>query len=209
MEDMVAVAKEHGYAGFVVTNHFYHGNTGIDRQLPWEDFVEAYAEDWRLGVRLGKQYDLDVLFGVEEGYAPGKEILVYGLTPSQIAAAPQLRQRDLALWSSFVHEHGGIVIHAHPFRNAPYIPNPDAVPDASLLDGVEVNNQNGAYNRNEMAKAFAEREGLPATSGGDVHLAERFGLGGLAFSRRVRDGQSLVAEWRSGNYRLIVDGKIV
>ena len=33
MEEMVAACREKGYAGFVVTNHFYHGNTGIDRSL--------------------------------------------------------------------------------------------------------------------------------------------------------------------------------
>ena len=209
MEEMVAAAKEKGYAGFVVTNHFYHGNTGIDRQLPWEEFVEKYAEDWRHGVELGKKLGINVLFGIEEGYQRGKEVLIYGLTPEQIAANPELRELGLKPLSDFVHQNGGIVIHAHPFRIAPYIPDPDTEPDATLLDGVEVNNQNGTKNRNELAKDFAERKGLLGTSGGDVHSAQNFGRAGLAFYKPITDSKELVEEILAGNYRLIVDGEIV
>lgn len=209
MEEMVAAAKENGYAGFVVTNHFYHGNTGIDRQLPWEEFVEKFAEDWHRGVELGKKQGINVLFGVEEGYDRGKEVLIYGLTPEEFAAKPELRERGLKALSEYVHEKGGIVVHAHPFRIAPYIPDPDTEPDASLLDGVEVNNQNGTKNRNELAKEFAEKNGLFGTSGGDVHSAKNFGRAGLAFYKPISNSKELVGEILAGNYRLIVDGKIV
>ena len=39
--EMVLCAKEKGYKGIVVTDHFYRGNTGIDRSLPRERFVEV------------------------------------------------------------------------------------------------------------------------------------------------------------------------
>ena len=32
-----------GFKGCVLTNHFYKGNSGIDRSLPWNDFVAEYA----------------------------------------------------------------------------------------------------------------------------------------------------------------------
>ncbi len=209
MEEMVCACRETGYAGFVVTNHFYHGNTGIDRSLPWEAFVEAYAEDWRRGVELAKPYDLDVIFGLEEVYRSGKEVLIYGLTPEQIAAAPFLRELDLPTLSAFVREQGGVLAHAHPYRIAPYIREPDWVPDPAYLDFVEVFNANGTQNRNELAEAYARENGLPATAGGDVHGAKRFGQAGLAFDRRIRDGQELVAALKAGGYRRIENGEIV
>ena len=34
-----------GYQGCVITNHFYHGNCGVDRSLPWNEFVKKYEND--------------------------------------------------------------------------------------------------------------------------------------------------------------------
>lgn len=207
MAEAVETCVRAGYAGFVVTNHFYHGNTGIDRALSWEDFVEAYAADWRMGARLGREAGIDVLFGLEEGYAPGKEVLLYGLTPEDVAAAPFLREKGLAPLSAYVRQKGGVVVHAHPFRIASYIPDPDWTPDPALLDGVEVYNAHGD-SRNELALAFAEENGLPGTSGGDVHRTEQFGRAGIAVEERLRDPAALAAVLKSGRYRLIREGRI-
>ena len=38
-EEMIQAAKEVGFAGIVFTNHFLHGNTAIDHNLPWEEFL--------------------------------------------------------------------------------------------------------------------------------------------------------------------------
>ena len=210
MAEAVATCAEAGYAGFVITNHFYRGNSGIDRALPWADFVEAYAADWREGVRLGREAGIDVLFGLEEGYASGKEVLIYGLTPEDIAAAPFLGQRGTGLepLSNYVRSKGGLVVHAHPFRIAPYIPDPDGTPDPGLLDGVEVYNAQGE-SRNELALAFAKEHGLFGISGGDVHWPASFGRAGIAVEARLPDGKALVDVLKSGRYRLIEDGKII
>ena len=208
MEEAVAACVAAGYAGFVITNHFYHGNSGISRSLAWEEFVEAYAADWREGVRLSKDAGIDVIFGLEEGYAPGKEVLLYGITPEQIAAAPFLRERGLERLSAYVREQGGLVVHAHPYRIASYIPDPDWTPDPALLDGVEVYNAHGE-NRNERAAAFAEVNGLFGTAGGDVHTVSGFGRSGIAVEERISDSKALAALLRSGRYRLIKNGEIV
>ena len=34
-----------GYTGAVLTNHFMHGNAGIDRSLDWDEFVFGYEKD--------------------------------------------------------------------------------------------------------------------------------------------------------------------
>ncbi|MBP5617978.1 MAG: hypothetical protein J6X61_02375, partial [Clostridia bacterium] len=162
MSEAVAACAAAGYAGFVITNHFYHGNSGISRSLAWEEFVEAYAADWREGVKLSKEAGIDVIFGLEEGYASGKEVLLYGVTPEEIAAAPFLREKGLEPLSAYVRSQGGLVVHAHPYRIASYIPDPDWTPDPALLDGVEVYNAHGE-SRNDLALAFAKQNGLFGT----------------------------------------------
>jgi histidinol phosphatase-like PHP family hydrolase len=41
-EDVVRGLKEKGFAGVVITDHFYHGNTAVRRHQAWEDFVRPY-----------------------------------------------------------------------------------------------------------------------------------------------------------------------
>ena len=41
-EEMVDAYAKAGYDGFFFTNHFFLGNTAIDRSLPWNEFVLAY-----------------------------------------------------------------------------------------------------------------------------------------------------------------------
>ena len=73
-----------GYSGFVITNHFYHGSTAIDRNLSWEAFVDAYREDFETTRNYGEKMGIQVFFGIEECYAKGKEMLIYGISPEQL-----------------------------------------------------------------------------------------------------------------------------
>ena len=39
--EMAEMYAREGYSGFVVTEHFYTGNTAVPRDLPWEEWVGA------------------------------------------------------------------------------------------------------------------------------------------------------------------------
>ena len=77
---------------------------------------EGYADAKRAGDREG----LKVFFAWEET-KDGDDYLIYGLTPEWLLAHPEIegctRKRQLEL----VHEAGGCVIQAHPFRQRDYI----------------------------------------------------------------------------------------
>ena len=62
IEKLVSGLKERGYSGVVITNHFYRGNTSVNRKLPWDEFVGAYENEWKIGKALGEQLDFDVIF---------------------------------------------------------------------------------------------------------------------------------------------------
>ena len=52
-EEIIDAAVQKGYSGIVVTNHFYHGNTSIDRNLPWKDFMNSYINDYLELIEFG------------------------------------------------------------------------------------------------------------------------------------------------------------
>lgn len=207
--DMIAAACLNGYSGVVFTNHFYRGNTCVDRELAWRDFVREYVDDYAEAKRYASGYDIDVLFGIEENYYEGHEALIYGLSPEQVYAQPGLGSFALPELSEYVRGCGGVIICAHPYRDRGYIPNPDIDPDMRYFDGLEIYNQFNNPDRNAMAADYAARHGVDmVTSGGDVHNAVNFGLSGLAFPRRARSSAELVEMLRSGCYGLIINGEI-
>ena len=214
IRELVLDAKEKGYKGIVVTDHFYRGNTCIDRKLPWKQFVEAYELNWLDGKALGDELGIDVIFGVEEIYnKDAKEVLIYGITPEELKAETDFKHYNLEQIYDFVDRHGGFLSHAHPFRNRGYIGNPDSEPDPFSLHGVEVFNYADyaadCNDRNQMAFCFAVKYGLKELCGGDVHaLGNRLGATGIAVQNPIHDTKELAKILHSGNYKLIINGEI-
>lgn len=208
-EEMIDAAKEHGYSGIVLTNHFYRGNTCIDRELEWEDFVGAYAKEYEQAVVYGKERGITVFFGLEEGYGEGKEVLIYGVSPQAIVACPEFKQMSLKELSDFVHINGGVIVSAHPFRDRAYIIEPDRIPDVTLFDGIEVYNIGNRGEENEKAFALAVNHRMLMISGSDVHGAQGFGKAGIAFSEPVETEEQFLKLLKTGDFRLITHGKVL
>ena len=75
-------------------------------------------------------------------------------------------------------EHGALVIHAHPFRQASYINHIRLYPNC--VQGVEIFNANRSDFDNEMAAKYAAHYGLLPFSGSDNHVGSRqTTLGGM------------------------------
>ena len=154
--EYIQKAVETGFAGMVFTNHFFRGNTAIDRDIPWKDFVEYYKKDWYNAKVEGDKADIDVIFGLEEGYGKGKECLIYGLTPELIAGCADFSKLPIKELSAFVRENGGMIFCAHPFRQRGYITDPSDEPDMTLFDGIEVYNRGNTDEDNLTAEIFAK-----------------------------------------------------
>lgn len=188
--EMAKAAHEMGYAGIIVTDHNWGGNTCVDRSLPWETWVTEFAKGYLDAKRYGDAHDFDVFFGYEAGFQ-GTEFLIYGITPEWMIAHPELRNADIAEQYRLVHEAGGMVIHAHPFRQEWYIPEIRLFPQ--YVDGVEgVNATHSSHlssSHNDpacdaRAIDYARRENLPMSAGSDIHSTFLFG-GGVAFPKRL------------------------
>lgn len=204
-EELVLAAKQNGYAGIVITNHFFHGNTAVDRSLSWKDFVSAYRQDYQKTKAFAKQYDIDVLFGIEEGYGAGKEILIYGVSPKALAETPQFKDMSLPEISEFVHNNSGILAFAHPFRKRSYILDGSTPPDLKYADAIEAYNKGNTDEDNKTAFEFARENNFRIISGGDVHSVAGFGKSGLAFKKRIKTSKSFVNAILKNEYEIITE----
>lgn len=207
--EMVLAAKEKCYAGVVFTNHFYHGNTCIDRNLVWKDFVEAYKQDYLKAKECGDKLGVKVFFGVEEGIGKGKEVLIYGLDADIIANESDFKNMDIKALSDFVHKNGGVLYAAHPFRDRPYIIDPKDESNIKYLDGIEVFNCGNTKEVNEYTADYANSTGIATISGGDVHFAQNFGNTGIATEFPIKTNEELVKVLKERKHRIIINGEII
>ncbi len=202
-EELAKALCDGGFSGCVITNHFINGNTGVDRRLPWDEFVRQYELDYLELKKCGEKYGLDIIFGIEEHVGRGLEILCYGITPEMLREHPELRERNVELWYKMLKSCGALCIQAHPYRDVFYIPVPQALP-LDFIDGIELYNADNSVKANlEAEELFKDHPELIVTSGGDTHKPETACLGGIATATKIRDEKELVAMLKSGEYELI------
>lgn len=206
--EMVRRYKEAGYAGFVLTNHFITGNTCVPKELTWTERMNMYYDAYLEAKDEASQLDFDVFFGIEHHYGKGKEVLVYGIDLEFLQAHPEIETADIDTLAKLVHEAGGILIHAHPYRKRGYILEGIA-PRYDVCDGVEVYNGGDDYATNDMAYQDAVRLDKLMTSGGDVHMINegRIGRTGNVFERRIRTMDELILALQNREGFFLIDGE--
>lgn len=208
---MARACKEYGYTGIFVTDHNWGGNTATDRSLPWDQWVDAFVLGYESAKAEGDRIGLDVFFGYEAGYH-GTEFLIYGIDAEWMKAHPQIRTATVEEQYLLVHEAGGLVMHAHPYREEFYIPEIRLYPE--WVDGVEgvnathsnpksTGHNNPAYD--ERAIEYARHNNLPISAGSDIHGTNLFG-GGIAFRRRLLSSADYVDAILSGEDYVLTDG---
>ena len=190
-----------GFSGAVITNHFFAGDNRIDRNLPWEEFIDAYRQDYLYGLEYAKQFDFDLLFGLEEHITNGQEILLYGITPELIAAHPELKRTSAEKYVEVVHSAGGLVYQAHPYRARDYVRSPFPLECLDILDGIEVYNAGNEPEWNEKAQQLADELGLACVAGSDGHKSA--GRAGIVAKERIRNNGDLVRILKSRDYTIL------
>lgn len=211
-EEMVRAYAEKGMSGFVSTNHFIHGNTAIDKKLPWKERMLGYYDCYlRAKAEAEKYPGFTVLFGVEHAYAGGREVLLYGADIDFLTAHPELENTSIDEFCKIMKENGVLTVTAHPYRVRPY--NDDSVrPDPDFVEGVEVYNSHNANDgENRSALLYAKRIGAIMLSGGDMHSSAdgKIGDAGIETEKPILTNEDLLKTLKSGEYKLIVHGNPV
>jgi predicted metal-dependent phosphoesterase TrpH len=139
-------------------------------------FMEGYEHAKQEGDKIGT----DVYIGSEYNYH-GAEFLIYKFGEEKLRAYPEIMTDGIEKISAKVKSGGGIMIHAHPFREAPYIPAPHKT-FPEYTDAVEIINIHNSKEANRLAYDYAEKYNLIKFSGSDTHSIQPSG-GGMAFPR--------------------------
>lgn len=189
--EMAAAYKAAGYTGIIITDHFFYGNTAADRRLPWRQWVEQFCLGYEHAKEEGEKIGLQVFFGWESGYR-GTEFLIYGPDKEWLLEHPEIRDATVEEQMRLVHEAGGIISQAHPYREASYIREIRTYPDC--VDAVEgINASHSSLQKKERhpeynfrALNYAQEHKLPLTAGSDQHSTLMLG-GGMVFSRKLSD----------------------
>lgn len=210
--DMVEKYVEAGYSTVVVTNHFNYGymnREGSYRELVKNAFAAVErsreAADGRMNIIAGMELSLKCMLN---------DFLLYGVTEEFFLDVGE-ELFDMRPWQvrDKIHEVGGVIIQAHPFRFGQVVVNPAEV------DGIEVfNGHSGQYSHNEIAKMWAlawadkyKKDGrFILTSGSDHHDDCHRATGGIITEEEIRTNEELLAVLKSGNYERITSylGKV-
>ena len=138
--------------------------------------------------------------------------MIYGLDKQWLLDHPEIRDASVEEQFKLVHEGGGIVIHAHPFREEFYIPEVRLFPE--FVDGVEgVNATHTKRSRvekkpeyNERALAYAKEHDFPVTAGSDQHDINMI-YGGMVFPRKLEDIHDFIRAVKGREAVRLLDGQ--
>lgn len=201
-EEYIKFYMDRGYSGMVVTDHFYHGNTSINRRLPWDMFIDEYCEGYYRAKREGDKHGFTVLFGFEQKFCDGTdEYIVLGISPEWLKNHPEIRDMKRIQFFETIREAGGFVIQAHPFRVRYYVSRIHLALD--YVDAVEVFNLGDDDELSRQSYEYAKNLGLPMTAGTDIHsIQNREEVGGLALDIKINTIEELIDEIKSGRAHL-------
>jgi hypothetical protein len=191
------IFRDRGYDGIFITDHFYHGNTRPSRDLPWPDYVDAYMKGYEEAKKAGDAIGFKVFFGIEENFE-GDEYLLYGVGREFLLSHPEIPDWTREQMIRTVHEAGGAVIQAHPFRDRDYISMIHLFPEG--VDGIEAINTANSPNDNLAALYYALQYDFLIQAGSDTHNKNRIGdgNGGILYETAICSPEDYAGRLRRG-----------
>ncbi len=179
--EYIEYMKNEGFDGIIVTDHFFNGNSAVPRDLPWNERVDMYMSGYEEALQESKGKDFTVLFGIEYNFQ-GDEYLIYGPGRKWLLENPDILEQDRQEVYRRVHQGGGIMVQAHPYRERGYLSAIHLTP--SICDGIEVYNAANKPNMNALAYEYAKKLKLPMTAGSDIHYMYEGDKGAMLLEER-------------------------
>ena len=138
--------------------------------------------------------------------------MIYGLTPEWIAEHEELKTASVKEQYEIVHNAGGIVLQAHPYREEWYIKEvlvyPDDVDGCEIINAAHSNHKSQSHNNpeyNVKAIAIAKERGFCTTGGSDSHSTDLF-MGGMDFKTRLESVEDFMHRILTKEDCVITDG---
>lgn len=188
-ESLVRYYKHLGYSGIFITDHFLNGNTTVSKELSWQDQIHKFCDGYEKALQEGQSIGIDVFFGLEYSYK-GTDFLTYGLDKQWLLNHPDLLTLSLGEYCDLVRAEGGLIAHAHPFREDYYIEMIRLLP--RKVDAVEVFNAGRTDFENDCARQYADMYQLKKFAGTDTHHDQQTKLHGIQLKRRIKDEKDMI-----------------
>lgn len=208
-KDMVRAYHEAGYAGVIVTDHNWGGNTAVDRNLPWEEWIDTFFKGYFNAKEEGDRIGLPVFLGYEATHGCGHDFLIYGFSIDWMKAHPELKSATIKEQLQLIHSCGGMVIEAHPYREADYIDEvlvfPEYADGIEMFNGAHLSHGEEGIGWNNKAVLLAKENNLPGTAGSDQH-STNLAMAGVAFRTPLKDIEDYMDRIRNKKDYVLTDG---
>ena len=195
-KDYIKHMQKIGYSGMIVTDHFFNGNSCINRELIWEDKVELYCKGYEHALEAAKDTDFQVFFGIEYNFE-GDEYLPYGVDKKWLLANPKIMEMTRSELHSAVNSAGGIMIQAHPHRERGYLNTIHLAPND--VDGAEAYNAENPDWQNALGYQYSKSHNMLVSSGSDIHHLTQKHMGGMSFPYRLTSIHEYVKGFLQGD----------
>ncbi len=200
--DMVKAYRDKGFSGVVITDHFVNGYSYAALKDTWKDKIDTYLVGYHAAKEAGDELGIKVYLGWEFTYQRnnGEDYLTLGLSEHDLYEnLIDCDQMTIEEYVDKVHALGGIIIRAHPYREAGYIKESGIERPSLPIDAVEVFNAgNEKQEFNDKAFAFAKKHGLHMVAGSDTHHVDTVATGYVGFESDPADYAALCEMIRTG-----------
>lgn len=193
--ELVRFYKSLGVTGICITDHFFNGNTTVPKDRPWDVRVELFCRGFEKAYEEGKKVGLDVFFGWEYSYK-GTDLLTFGLNKEWLLKHPYLLDLSVNEYCDLVHNDGGFIVQAHPFREAYYIAMIRLLP--RKVDAVEIINASNTDFENQCAEKYADMYNLIKVAGSDTHSDHLGRVSGIELKRRPQNINEMISAVKNG-----------
>ena len=170
LDEIVKYARKRGLDAVCITDH---DSMGL------REFAQEYTRNTGFPVFVGIEY-----------YSLQGDILAFGIDdyPKERVSAQE--------FIDYVHERGGVVISAHPFRHnrRGLEQNLDILKG---VDAIEILNGSTLADATMMAVQYARKYGFATTGGSDCHHIENIGTCATYFPGEIKTMEDLVEAIRN------------
>lgn len=106
-----------GYQGIMITDHYHKEYFDSLGQMNPREKIECYLSGYRAAKKEGDKIGLDVVLGIEfRNVETEGDFLVVGITEEFLYQYPAIYKLPLRQAFKLFHDHGMLVIQAHPIR---------------------------------------------------------------------------------------------
>ncbi|MBR6402232.1 MAG: hypothetical protein IKS48_02475 [Eubacterium sp.] len=181
-KDYIDYMQKEGFDGMIITDHFFNGNSCVPKDLTWKERVDMYVSGYEDAKKAADGTDFNVMFGIEYNFH-GDEYLIYGVDKMWLLENEDIMDKSREEVYACVHDGGGIMVQAHPYRERDYLDTIYLMP--SITDGIEIYNAANEDYMNALAYCYAKEMKVPVTAGSDIHFFYDGPKGGMMFEDRI------------------------